>query len=419
MIQVSVSAALRRDSGVWRRKCVGRAWRRSLAALAVATAGSLPLASSAGAVDPAPEPCAEGVPGPTFVDPSALVDESVVFGHCDYVAPFAEVKGDVHVGDNSNIQDSSFVLGNARLGDEVIVAHGGSAIGTASVGEQGECHDPDGSGPAPAPEHCPSFIGFNSFVDSAIIEKDAMVTHLARVGPGVTIPSGRKVQPGKNVTDQSQVIEKTAPVTAADRAFMEGVIHVNTSFAREYTRLEAEDPSNVRGINFDPGHTDFNPDRDLPTLAGVPTRDPGFNDNKDRIIGDVRLEDDKEELEGTLGFGVSLRADEGEPFLVGTIEEMKNRTTFHALEHTHLHLGDEGSYGDRSLVHGGPDPYDPTETGEAFTLEDRSVFFRSRAGDNVKIGAMSFVQSSNLPSGTRIPARKVVIDGVTVGDVEW
>jgi hypothetical protein len=68
---------------------------------------------------------------------------------------------------------------------------------------------------------------------------------------------------------------KTAPVTAADRAFMEGVVHVNTSFARAYTELAAEDPSNVRGINYDPGHTDFNPNRDLPTLAGVPTRDPG------------------------------------------------------------------------------------------------------------------------------------------------
>ncbi len=392
--------------------------RRPLAALAVAAA-SLALASSSGAVDPVPEPCAHGAPGPTFVDPSALVDKSVEFGHCDYVAPFAEVKGDVHVGDDSNIQDSSFVLGKVRLGDEAIVAHGGSAIGTARVGKQGECHDPDGQGPGPAPEHCPSFIGFNSLVDSAIIEKDAMVTHLARVGPRVRIPSGRKVLPGKNVTSQSQVMRKTAPVTAADRAFMEGVIHVNTSFAREYTRLEAENRRNVRGINFDPGHTDFNPTRDLPTLAGVPTRDPGFNDNKDRIIGDVRLEDGKEELEDTLGFGVSLRADEGEPFLVGTIEKMKNRTTFHALEHAHLHLGDEGSYGDRSLVHGGPDPYDPTETGEAFTLRDGAVFFRSRAGDKVEIGTRSFVQSSNLPSGTKLAPRKVMIDGVIVGDVEW
>lgn len=387
-------------------------------AAALAVAVSIALAGQARAQ--VPEPCAHGAPGPTFIDPSALVDPGVQFGSCDYVAPFAEVKGQVRVGNDSNIQDSSFVLGSARLGDEAIVAHGGSAIGSATVGVQGACPDPDGPGGEPAPTHCPSFVGFNSLVDSAIVEKDAMVTHLARVGPGVRIPSGRKVLPGKNVTSQGQVAAKTAPVTAADRAFMEGVVHVNTSFARAYTELEAEDPSNVYGINYDPGHTDFNPNRDLPTLAGVPTRDPGFNDNKDRIIGDVRMADSRSRLARLLGFGVSLRADEGEPFTVGTIREMKNRTTFHALEHTHMHLGNGARYGDRSLVHGGPNPHDPTETGANFTLYDQSVFFRSRAGDNVSVGPRSFVQSSTLASGRQVPPRTLVIDDVTVvGGVEW
>jgi carbonic anhydrase/acetyltransferase-like protein (isoleucine patch superfamily) len=384
--------------------------RRLALAAALVVAAWLALAGQARAQ--VPEACAHGAAGPTFIDPSALVDPGVQFGHCDYVAPFAEVKGQVRVGNDSNIQDSSFVLGSARLGDEAIVAHGGSAIGTATVGVQGTCPD--------AASHCPSFVGFNSLVDSGIVEKDAMVTHLARVGPGVRIPSGSKVLPGRNVTSQGQVAAKTAPVTAADRAFMEGVVHVNTSFARVYTELAAEDPSNVRGINYDPGHTEFNPNRDLPTLAGMPTRDPGFNDNKDRIIGDVQLADSRARLAGLLGFGVSLRADEGEPFSVGTIREMKNRTTFHALEHTHMQLGNGARYGDRSLVHGGPDPYDPTETGANFTLSDQSVFFRSHAGDNVTIGPRSFVQSSMLASGTRVPPRSLVIDNVTVvGGVEW
>jgi carbonic anhydrase/acetyltransferase-like protein (isoleucine patch superfamily) len=148
--------------------------RRLTLAATLAVAVSLPLAGQAR--PQAPEPCAHGAPGPTFIDPSALVDPGVQFGSCDYVAPFAEVKGQVRVGNDSNIQDSSFVLGSARLGDEAIVAHGGSAIGAARVGEQGTCPG--------AASHCPSFIGFNSLVDSAIVEKNAMVTHLARVGPG-------------------------------------------------------------------------------------------------------------------------------------------------------------------------------------------------------------------------------------------
>jgi carbonic anhydrase/acetyltransferase-like protein (isoleucine patch superfamily) len=390
----------------------------SFAVVAIGSAAC--LAGAPGAAGGA-EPCEAGAPGPTFVDPTALVERSKVdLGECVYVAPFAEVKDEVRVGDRSNVQDSVQVLGSTRLGDEVILAHGASAIGATRIGETGTCPDPDGAGPDAAPEHCPSFVGFNSLTDGAKVEKDAMVTHLARVGPGVRIPSGRKVLPGMDVTGQRQVATKTAPVTEADRAFMEGVIHVNTAFAREYTRLEQEHPSNVRGANFDPGNTEFNPDRDLPTLGGVPARDPGFNDGEARIVGDVVIDNPASELEQLLGYGVSLRADEGEPFEVGRIVEMKNRTTFHALEHTHLDLGAGGRYGDRSLVHGGPEPHDPTVTGTRFTLGDSAVFFRSRAGDRVNIGSRSFVQSSSLPAGARVPPRTTVIgDVVDVGGVEW
>src|SRR5689334_15704176 len=101
-----------------------------------------------------------------------------------------------------------------------------------------------------------------------------MVLHLARVTPGVIIPSDRKVLPGKNVESQEEIDAKTAKVDEFDEAFMNGVIDVNVAFAEQYPVLAEEDQENVFGINFDPGHTDFNPDRDLPTLAGVPTRDP-------------------------------------------------------------------------------------------------------------------------------------------------
>jgi hypothetical protein len=55
-------------------------------------------------------------------------------------------------------------------------------------------------------------------------------------------------------------------VNGADVEFNEAVIEVNTAFAREYTRLFRDNPANVRGANLDPGHTLFNPDRDLPSF---------------------------------------------------------------------------------------------------------------------------------------------------------
>lgn len=358
-------------------------------------------------------------PAQSFVDPTARIinGQLVTLGDLVYVAPFAILKAGGHridIGNESDVQDNVTLdsgKGAIRLGEQVILAHGASVNGPASLGEEGSC---PGDPPAPV---CPSFVGFNAMIDGAIIEKDAMVLHLARVAPGVTIPSGRKVLPGKNVASDAEVAAKTAALTEADRAFMDGVIEVNTAFAEQYAVLAAEDPSNVRGINFDPGHTAFNPRRDLPALNGVPTRDPGF---RNRIIGDVRTADGRAELDAVMGEKIALRADEGEPFAVGSIDAMGSRTIFHALEHTHLQLGNHGRYGERSLVHGGPTPFDDaTITGDNVQLGERAVFFRSRIGDNGRVGARSLVQQSDLPAGTVIPDRTVVINNEVFGHVEW
>jgi hypothetical protein len=126
--------------------------------------------------------------------------------------------------------------------------------GPAKIGETGVC--PTGQ------EVCPSFVGFNSEVDGAIIEKDAMVLHLARVARCVTIPSGRKVLSGKHVASQAEVDSKTAPVTEGDRAFIVGVIEVNVAFVEQYTALAA-DAMKLNGINYDP--------LDIRSLTRTPT----------------------------------------------------------------------------------------------------------------------------------------------------
>ena len=71
--------------------------------------------------------------------------------------------------------------------------------------------------------------------------------------------------------------------------------------------------TNVRGINVDPD-CPFNPGTQLPTIHGVPTREPEF---RNRIIGNVRTHDDLDKLHEVMGNKISLRADEGFPFEVG------------------------------------------------------------------------------------------------------
>jgi carbonic anhydrase/acetyltransferase-like protein (isoleucine patch superfamily) len=229
----------------------------------------------------------------------------------------------------------------------------------------------------------------------------------------VTIPSGKKVMPGKFVQNQGQVLAKTEDVAVGDRAFMHGVIEVNVEFAAGYAALQAENPSLVRGINVNP-QTTFN-DRGLPKFQGVPTRDPAF---RNRIIGGVEIADSKAALSRKMGDAVSMRGDEGEPFRVGTVTSIGHTHTLHALEHTGMSLGANGRYGTHSLVHGGGASGVSTVTGTNFTLRGLSVFFRSTAGDNVTIGRLSLVDGATLASGSTV-ADCTVIVGATTSPVEW
>jgi carbonic anhydrase/acetyltransferase-like protein (isoleucine patch superfamily) len=359
------------------------------------------------AVAAAPAPAAAA----SFADPTAQLRGDVLLGDDVYVAPFARLLGRAHrirVGADSNLQDSVAVTtrrGGVRLGERVILAHGSSVRGPATIGVDGSCeHEP-----------CAAFVSFNARVDGAVVQRDAMVQALARVGPGVTIPSGRKVLPGRSVDTQAQVAGETEPVTEADREFVAAVIEVNVAFAKGYRRL-ARRPSDVRGIGPDPGGTDFNTKSQLPRLAGKPTRRPGF---RNRVIGDVQLADDYPALRHATGARVSLRADEGEPFEIGRIGWMADETTVHALEGNSVSLGARGRFGVHSIVHGGATPFGVTGTGDDVRLGDGAVLFRSRAGDGAAIGARSLVQLTEVAAGAVVPSRTVVIGGVVAGTVEW
>ena len=362
----------------------------------------------------------------TFVDPTAerINPDFISLGDEVYVAPFATLRAGgllapIVIGPRSNVQDSVEVdasRGAVLIGEQVILAHGATVRSRSNIGLRGRC-------PLRTQAACPSFVGFNAVVDGATIEKDAMVQTLARVAPGVTIPSGRKVQPGRNVASNAEVAAKTDPVTEADREFMAGVIAVNREFAEGYEKMVLlKGEETVRGIGPDPGLLGagslvLNEPFTLPTLAGVATQEPAF---RNRIIGDVQLADPLATLDLRMGAQISLRADEGTPFIVGPLKMMASRSTFHALEGSSIKAGGSGaSYGFHSVVHGGPAPADPTTTGAQMQLGDWSVLFRSAVGDNVTIGFRSLVQASSLPDGFVVPPCTIYVSNAVVRRVEW
>ncbi len=366
----------------------------------------------------------------SYIDGAAIVTkpENLTVKPHAYVGPFARLIAHqrIVIGDTANVQDNVTVDATdapVEIGDMAILAHGAKVKNGTKFGTEGSC-PPPAAGAHATDAHsdshatgCPSFLGFNAEVEGAIIEKDAMVMHLARVGPGIRVPSGRKVPSGFNITSQDQVPVRTLPLVGADRDFMAGVIHVNRAFSETYSRMHAEDASNSKGINFDGGNSDFNPFRELPTLAGVRTRDASF---RNRIIGDVRMADSKDVLEKVMGNRDSIRADEGEPFEVGSIAKMGDEVTFHALEFTHVRTGNGVVYGHHVVIHGGPTPFnDVTEIGDGTVLGDGAVFFRSRIGPHSYVGPRALLQQSDLPAGTVIPDLWIVVENKLVNRVEW
>lgn len=351
----------------------------------------------------------------SFVDPTVRIDtpERVTIRCRSYVGPFASLdasQGPIFVGEGSNVQDNALITGKlVVLGDNVIVAHGATISGPSTVGTA---------------KGRPSFVGFNAYVDGAVVEDDAMVGVLARVAPGVVIRSGKKVLPGKFVRTQGEAdsvaLGKVALVTDADRTFMEGVLHVNVAFASGYTKLYQSSPGQVRGIARDPGESAFNPDADLPALGGRPLSKADFSA---RIIGKVAMANTAEELARVLGSSVAIRADEGDGFRFGRIAHVQDRVTFHALEHTSMHVGDRFNAGFHVVVHGGEDsgntPHETTRLDDDVTVGDWSVVFRSTVGKGSVIGVRAFVDGSQLAPGTVVPDRAIIIDNKRVGSVEW
>ena len=410
--------------------------------------------------------CPAGAPPElaNFLDSTVTVEEAenVFLGGRVYVGPFAKlIAGDdapIHIDDEANVQDSVRILAEGggddgddrdyplrngldeeegvEVGDRVILAHGATVKGPAKIGIGGGDIDPDPD------DDQEVFVSFGTEVDGAVLQRNTGISALGRVGPGVTLKSGFIVLPGKNVTTQAQAdnpaLGKVRLITAADVAFSEAVIEVNVALAREYSRLAYESRSNVRGINFDPGNTFFNPDRDLPnTNAEVPppgtefeecdggqeTRRPGF---RNRIIGEVCLEDSVERLDSVMGSEVSLRADEGEPLSFGHIDSMGSGFISHALEETTVEVGERVRYGRGAIVHGGGRRQDGGGRGSESTfieddvrLQPLSVTFRSFVGRGSHIGYKSAVVSSELAPGTRIPDRVIYLNNAVFGRVEW
>ena len=398
--------------------------------------------------------CPASAPAKTasFLDPTARVTAPthVELGPEVYVGPFARLlaadDADIVIGAESNVQDNVVVRARTvrsaaatqalqsaglragagvRTGKAVILAHGASVVGPARLGVPS-----DGTPPG---ADSGIFVSFGALVDGAILERDSGLSALSRIGPGLRLKTGLIVLPGKDVRTQAQAqdpaLGKVRPITEADRLFNAGVVEVNVSLAREYSVLARQKLSAVRGINVDPGGNEFDRTRHAPRVESALCTGPEVvrPDFRNRIIGDACFEDSLARLGRRMGSSISIRADEGGPFGIGSIASMGNRVIFHALEGSDLRVGSRITYGSGAIVHGGGRPStnattglaDPTIIGNDVRLGKGSVVFRSFLGNRTQLGERSAAVGTVTGVGARIPARTIFVNNKRFGSVEW
>jgi carbonic anhydrase/acetyltransferase-like protein (isoleucine patch superfamily) len=370
------------------------------------------------------------------------LDDGVEIGERVILAHGSEVRGPARIGVDASEHDGPDSVGGEEAeGAEVGDDGGGDDSSEGVQVEAVTLHEgtPEEEGPEEEGhgedelEDAGVFLSFGAQVDGAIIERDVQLSALSRVGPGVRVRSGWVVLPGKNITTQEEAddpeLGKVRPLLETDVEFNAAVIEVNVGLARSYTELFYDEPSAVSGINLDPGGNVFDQSRDAPTVesdlcTGPDVRVPEF---RNRVIGDVCFEDSLADLDRTMGMNISIRADEGGPFGIGTISEMEDRVIFHALEENVLRVGDRVSYGARSIVHGGGRPQvdpttglaAPTVVGNDVVLEPRSVVFRSLLRNGTRVGFKSAVVGSETAIDQEIPDRVIYANDEVFGPVEW
>jgi len=184
----------------------------------------------------------------TFVDPTVKVIQGgrTAIGQRDFVAPgvtldarggFIKIRSTTTIQDNATLRTSpgrTLGLGGIFVGDNVVIGTGATVIGPASIG---------GSSKANLPIAAATSIGANAVIDGAVIQPGAFVGALARVGPGVILPTGYRVLPGMDVTTNAEATDptlgKVVRVTSADTSAVtaRSVIAANALLASGYANL--------------------------------------------------------------------------------------------------------------------------------------------------------------------------------------
>ncbi len=325
-----------------------------------------------------------------------------VYGESSFVAPLAELFGEIYIGDgvfvagnsilraapnnqirigsNSNIQDNVIVR---ALGDSIVIGDGTSithhaVIRNSQIGAN-------------------VYVGYYARVTDASIGDGAIVWHGARV-EGVNIPANALVGAGQVVDSQAEA-DALPKVAQRSEEYIARRLESNRAFARGYIDLyENEGYDAVIGVGPNP-ETEVLPRSSKPNIP-----DDVELQEFVRVVGDVRVG-----RGSSIGQRTTIRADEGTPIIIGGNAEVDDRVTFHGIEDTDVRVGEGVTVDDDAVIHG------PLTIGDNVMVGEHAVVFDATVGDNVKIGDEAIIATDpgsdakiNIPANSVVPAGAVI-----------
>jgi len=392
----------------------------------------------------------------SFLDPTAGIinGRHVMVGNKSFVGPYARLDastGFIKIGTGSNVLDGATLISNPSgasnpttsilIGNFVSIGYGATVLGPSQIGAYGAQGKPTGVGP-------------NALIDSATIEPGAIVGPLARVGPGVTVPSGFYVHPGANVTSNAEAsnpsLGKVSPITPTEASELSKNLANNQALASGYAALYQGDAATGaspafsparKGVNFgnlaavsgagnEPGVTNgvsFGSASPVgPTfLAPQGQQQPGLISTfRARVTGAVTFHQRAGDVAHSLGYGNSIRADQGQPFVFGSSLQTGDFVVINAPlgssasgSESGLTIYDGFVAEDRAVILGGPGAR--ATIGGNVRVGSSAVLDRSSVGAGSTIGSRAYVANSNLPNFTQVPAGAIIINNVQVGIIQW
>ena len=387
----------------------------------------------------------------TYIDPTAHIINgyAVIVGAPSFIAPYSTLNahgGIIKIGSGTDILDNATIVANplhphtapapqVLIGDHVLVSYGAQILGPSTIGAY--------SSSAKATE-----IGPGALIDQANIEPGAIVSALARVGPGVTVPSGYLVLPGKNVTTNAEASDPAlgmvVPVTSSDLNNIDSQLTANKSLATGYNTLYQGQSATgaspgvaatvtgiyngnlatVEGANSEPGSATATTAY-LPPGAGPeflsPTQGlvPGLLNNfPARVTGAVVFNQRAGAVAHRLGRSNSIRADMGETINIDSIGHTGKGVTINSPSGGELTIGQNFVAGNNATILGGSSTT-KVVIGDNVTIGNGAVVEGTSLGSGSTVGDHAYVLDSTFPAGTQIPAGAIYENNKLVGFVAW